>query len=40
MLKSRNIVVVAKKIKQDLKLLGGKIIETKINNKKGMIING
>ena len=31
---------VAKKIKQDLKLLGGKIIETKINNKKGMIING
>ena len=31
---------VAKKIKRDLKLLGGEIIETKINNKKGSIING
>lgn len=31
---------VVKKIKRDLKSLGGKIIETKINNKKGRIING
>lgn len=31
---------VAKKIKRELKLLGGEIIETKINNKKGSIING